>query len=47
MLDGGVVLRDVHIADRRADRHADPRTAMRCDRARKNVDRHANYILAE
>ena len=38
MLDGGADLRDVHIGD--------PRTAMRCDRARKNVDRHANYILA-
>jgi hypothetical protein len=27
-------------------RHADPRTTMRYDRARKNLDRHANYILA-
>lgn len=27
-------------------RHADPRTAMRYDRARKNLDRHPNYILA-
>ena len=24
----------------------DPRTTMRCDRARKNLDRHTNYILA-
>ncbi len=30
--------------DRR--RHADPRTTMRYDRARKNLDRHPNYILA-
>ncbi|MGH8838816.1 MAG: hypothetical protein ACRDVO_06095 [Jiangellaceae bacterium] len=27
-------------------RHADPRTAMRYDRARKNLDRHPNYVLA-
>jgi hypothetical protein len=26
-------------------RHADPRTTMRYDRARKNLDRHPNYIL--
>ena len=26
--------------------HADPRTTMRYDRARKNLDRHPNYILA-
>ncbi|MCC3328234.1 hypothetical protein [Nocardia abscessus] len=25
---------------------ADPRTTMRYDRARTNLDRHANYILA-
>ncbi len=33
---------------RRPDRvrHADPRTAMRYDRARKNLDRHPDYILA-
>ncbi|GLZ35336.1 hypothetical protein Lesp02_75230 [Lentzea sp. NBRC 105346] len=37
-----VDLRDVQIAAR----HADPRTTMRYDRARKNVDRHPNYILA-
>ncbi len=42
MLDAGVDLRDVHIAAR----HADPRTTMRYDRARKNLDRHPNYILA-
>jgi hypothetical protein len=36
------------IAARRvlAARHADPRTMMRYDRARRNVDRHPNYILA-
>ena len=28
-----------------AARHADPRTTMRYDRARKNLDRHPNYIL--
>jgi site-specific recombinase XerD len=42
MLDAGVDLRDVQIAAR----HADPRTAMRYDRARNNLDRHPNYILA-
>ena len=42
MLDAGVGLRDVQIAAR----HADPRTAMRYDRARNNLDRHPNYILA-
>jgi site-specific recombinase XerD len=42
MLDAGVDLRDVQIAAR----HADPRTTMRYDRARKNRDRHPNYILA-
>jgi integrase/recombinase XerD len=42
MLDAGVDLRDVQIAAR----HADPRTTMRYDRARKNLDRHHNYILA-
>jgi integrase/recombinase XerD len=41
MLDAGVDLRDVQIAAR----HADPRTTMRYDRARKNLDRHPNYIL--
>jgi hypothetical protein len=29
-----------------AARHADPRTTMRYDRARQNLDRHPNYILA-
>jgi hypothetical protein len=29
-----------------AARRADPRTTMRYDRARKNLDRHPNYILA-
>jgi len=42
MLGAGVDLRDVPIAARLAD----PRTAMRYDRARKNLDRHPNYILA-
>jgi site-specific recombinase XerD len=42
MLDLGVDLRDVQIAAY----HADPRTTMRYDRARKNLDRHPNDILA-
>ena len=42
MLDAGVSLRDVQIAAR----HADPRTTMRYDRARKNLDRDPNCILA-
>jgi integrase/recombinase XerD len=42
MLDAGVDLRDVQIAAR----HADARTTMRYDRARNNLDRHPNYILA-
>jgi len=42
MLDADVGLRDVQIATR----HADPRTTMRYDRARQNLDRHPNYILA-
>jgi integrase/recombinase XerD len=42
MLDAGTDLRDVQIAAR----HADPRTTMRYDRARNNLDRHPNYILA-
>jgi integrase len=41
-LDAGVNLRDVQIAAR----HADPRTTMRYDRARRNLDRHPSYILA-
>jgi len=40
--DAGSDLRDVQIAAR----HADPRTTMRYDRARNNLDRHPNYILA-
>jgi hypothetical protein len=40
MLDAGVDLRDLQIAARRAD----PPTTMRYDRARNNLDRHANYI---
>jgi integrase/recombinase XerD len=35
MLDAGVDVRDPHLAAR----HADPRTTMRYDRARKNLDR--------
>jgi integrase/recombinase XerD len=46
MLDAGVSLRDIQIAARHAARHADPRTTMRYDRARNNLDRHSNYILA-
>ncbi|SPT51849.1 tyrosine-type recombinase/integrase [Actinomadura madurae] len=42
MLDAGVDLRDVQIAAR----HADPRTTKRYHRARNNLDRHPNYILA-
>jgi integrase len=42
MLDAGVSLRDAEVAAR----HADPKTTMRYDRARKNLDRHPNYILA-
>jgi integrase/recombinase XerD len=41
MLDAGVDLRDVRIA-----RHAYPRATTGYDRARKNPDRHPNYILA-
>jgi integrase/recombinase XerD len=42
MLDAGVDLRDTQIAAR----HADLRTTMRYDRARNDLDRHPNYILA-
>ena len=41
-LDAGVPLRDVQ----EAASHSDPRTTMRYDRARQNLDRHPNYILA-
>jgi integrase/recombinase XerD len=40
--DAGAGLRDAQIAAR----HADPRTTMGYDRARQNLDRHPNYILA-
>jgi integrase/recombinase XerD len=40
--DAGVDLKDVQIAAR----HADPRTTVRYDRARTNLDRRPNYILA-
>jgi integrase/recombinase XerD len=42
MLYAGVDLRDVQIAAGPAD----PRTTMRYDRARNNLDRHPNCILA-
>ena len=42
MLDAGVPLRDVQIAAR----HAYPRTTMRYDRARRNLNWHPTYILA-
>ena len=42
LVDAGVPRRDVQIAAR----HADPRTTTRYDRARGNLDRHANYIVA-
>ena len=41
-LDAGVRLRDVQ----EAASHADPRTTMRCDRARQSLDRHATYVVA-
>ena len=41
-LDAGVLLRDVQ----EAASHADPRTTMRYDRARRSLDRHATYIVA-
>ena len=41
-LDAGVPLRDVQ----EAASHADPRTTMRCDRARTSLDLHATYIVA-
>ena len=42
LLDAGASLRDVQIAAR----HADPRITMRYDRARIQLDRHVNYVLA-
>jgi integrase/recombinase XerD len=42
MLHAGVDLRDGQIVAR----HADPRPTTRYNRARKNLDRHPNYILA-
>jgi hypothetical protein len=42
VLDAGVSLRDVRIAAR----HADSRTTMRYYRARKNLNRHPDYIFA-
>ena len=41
-LDAGVPLRDVQIAAR----HSDPRITARYDRARHNLDRHANHTVA-
>ncbi|MGI9584105.1 MAG: tyrosine-type recombinase/integrase [Acidimicrobiia bacterium] len=41
-LDAGVAMRDVQ----EAASHADPRTTMRYDRARRSLDRHATYIVA-
>jgi site-specific recombinase XerD len=41
-LDAGVPLRDVQ----EAASHADPRTTMRYDRGRQDLDRHATYIVA-
>jgi integrase len=41
-LDAGVALRDVQ----EAASHADPRTTMRYDRARRSLDRHATYVVA-
>jgi integrase/recombinase XerD len=42
MLHAGVDLRDLQTATR----HADPRTTIRYHRARKNLNRHPNHILA-
>lgn len=38
----GVALRDIQIAAH----HADPGTTMRYERARNNLDRHPDFILA-
>ena len=42
MLDAGVDLR----TSKSQPVHANPRTTMRYDRTRKNLDRHSNCILA-
>lgn len=41
-LDAGIPLRDAQIMAR----HSDPRMTQRYDRARQNLDRHGNYVLA-
>ena len=41
-LDAGIPLRDAQIMAR----HSDPRMTQRYDRARNNLDRHGNYVLA-
>ena len=41
-LDAGVPLCDVH----EAASHADPRTTMRYDRARRSLDRHATCVVS-
>jgi len=41
-LDAGVSLSDVQ----EAASHADPRTTMRYDRARRSLDRHDTYIVS-
>lgn len=41
-LDAGVPLRDVQ----QSASHADPRTTMRYDRARRSLDWHAIYIVS-
>jgi site-specific recombinase XerD len=41
-LDAGVPLRDIQ----EAASHADPRTTMRYDRARRSLDRHTTYIVS-
>jgi integrase/recombinase XerD len=42
MLDAGVPIRDVQIGAG----HSDPRVTMKYDRARANLDRSGNYVLA-
>lgn len=41
-LDAGVPIRDVQLFAR----HADPKTTVRYDRHRRNLDRHASYVVA-